>query len=309
MVNSISRVDISSLTPETFAERYQQTGTPVVITGLLGNDCEWTLDYLCEKLGDREFVFRNYGRQRYNQDRREWKTIGSGVALQTMSFADYAELLRNRKAHESDIYMGKCSLKNTPLADTHSLKTIGEKLGLTQAATHLNMYMGPGGHRSGLHYDSVDGTLMQLHGTKKVVMFPSSQTYNLYPFPVYLHLRYGLKMRSWFSRVSLENPDFVSFPKFKEALQHKHEVLLNQGETLFIPAGWWHEVTALGDDMVCSVNRFWRIYPTSRAVLSWTRWRASLGMLCALPYMVLTLAIALLGSDRKQKLSKILHRV
>ena len=309
MVDSISRVDISSLTLETFAECYQKTGTPVVITGLLENEREWTLDYLCEKLGDREFVFRNYGRNRYNQDRRQWKTIGSGVALQTMSFKDYAELLRNRKAHESDIYMGKCSLKNTPLADTPSLNRIGEKLGLTQSATHFNMYMGPGGHRSGLHYDSVDGTLMQLHGAKKVVLFPPSQTYNLYPFPVYLHLRHGLKMRSWFSQVSLENPDLASFPKFKEALQHQYEVILNQGETLYIPSGWWHEVIALGDEMVCSVNRFWRVYPTSRAIFSWTRWRASLGMICAVPYMVLTLAIALFSNGRTQKLRKILHRV
>lgn len=112
-----------------------------------------------------------------------------------MPFTEYAEILRNYKAHENDINLGKFPPKNTTLADTSSLKSIGEKLGLTKPISDLNIYVAPGCHRSGLHHDSVDGTLMQLHGTKKLVLFPPSQTYNLYPFPIYIHLRYGLKLR------------------------------------------------------------------------------------------------------------------
>jgi lysine-specific demethylase 8/hypoxia-inducible factor 1-alpha inhibitor (HIF hydroxylase) len=131
--------------------------------------------------------------------------------------------------------------------------------------------------------------------------------YNLYPFPIFIHLRHGLKLRSSFSQVYPENPDFQSFPKLKKALRHKYEVILNQGEVLFIPAGWWHEVTALGDEMVCSVNRFWGVYPTSRIVFSRIRWRIYIGYLLALPDVVLKLAIALFSRDNKQKLSKILQ--
>lgn len=307
MVKPILRLNISSLTPEIFVERYQKAGNPLIITGLLDTECDWNLDYLCEKFGNQEFIFRNPGRERYKQDKRKWTSIGSGVALQSMPFIEYAEMWRNYKAHENDINLGKCPLKSTTLADTPSLKIIGEQLGLTKPASDMNIYVAPGGHSSGLHYDLVDGTLMQLHGAKKVVLFPPSQTYNLYPFPVYIHLRYGLKLRCWFSQVYPEDPDFKSFPKFKEALQHKREVILNKGETLYIPAGWWHEVIALGDEMVCAVNRFWRIYPTSRAMFSWTRWRAVCGMICALPYMSLSLVSAIGSSSRKQKLSKISH--
>ncbi len=308
-VNSILRVDISSLTSETFAERYQKTGTPVLITGLLETEPDWNLEYLSEKFGNQAFLFRNYGGERYKQDVRQWKSIGSGVDMQSMGFTEYAELLRNQKAHESDICLGKCPLKNTTLADTPPLKTIGEKLNLTKPASDLNIYVTPGGHSSGLHYDSLDGTLMQLHGAKRVVFFPPSQTYNLYPFPVYLHLRYGLKLRAWFSQACLENPDFQSLPKFREALEHKREVILNRGETLYIPAGWWHEVISLGDEMVCAVNRFWRVYPTSRAVFSWNRWRAVLGIISALPYSFLNFAIALGSRNRKQNLGKLSHRL
>jgi lysine-specific demethylase 8/hypoxia-inducible factor 1-alpha inhibitor (HIF hydroxylase) len=52
----------------------------------------------------------------------------------------------------------------------------------------------------------------------------------LLTFPVYAHLRHGLKLRAWFSQVYPDKPDFESFPKLKEALQHKQELILNQGE-------------------------------------------------------------------------------
>lgn len=303
IVNQIQRVDVSSLTPETFFQRYQKTGIPVVITGLI-KECDWNLDYLCENLGTQKFLLRNYGKERYQLDKRNWTNIGSGVEAQSMPFTDYAELLRNRKAHENDIYLAKCSIKNTPLAHTQSLNNIGE-LGLSKPVSDLNIWIGPSGHVESLHYDPVDGTLMQLHGAKKVVLFPPSQLSNLYPFPFYVHLLHGLKLRSWFSQVYPEQPDFESFPKLKQALQHKYEVILERGEVLYIPAGWWHEVTALGDEMVCSVNRFWSISPVSRVVFSWSKWRTYLGFLCAVPYILLSLAIAALSRDRKQKIRKI----
>lgn len=309
LVKPILRVDISSITPEIFFEKYQKTGTPVIITGLLEHEPDWNLDYLCEKFGNQKLLFRNYGRDRYKQDKRQWKSIGSGVALQSMSFTEYAQMLRNHKAHDNNISLGKYPLKNTTLADNQSLKKAGEKLGLNKSISDLNIYVAPGGHRSGLHYDSVDGTLMQLHGAKKLVLFPPSQTCNLYPFPVYIHLRYGLKLRCWFSQVYPENPDLQLFPKFQQALQHKREVILTQGEVLYIPAGWWHDVTALGDEMVCAVNRFWRVYPPQRVVFSWNRWRAVIGNICALPYLLLHLTTVLFSRNRKQTLSKMSHRV
>ncbi len=309
LINAIPRVDVSSLTPEIFFERYRKTGKPVVITGMLKDEAEWNLDYLCEKLGDRQFFLRNYGSERYKHDKRNWSTIGSGVELQSHPFNEYAEMLRNRQAHENHIFLGKGSITNTPLADTPSFKYLGEKLGLTKHTTGFNLYMGPGGHVTNLHYDIADGTLMQLYGAKKVVLFPPSATSNLYPFPIYTHLRHGLKLRCWYSQVDIEKPDLQSFPKFKQALQHQQEVILNQGETLYIPAYWWHEVTSLGEDMVCSVNRFWRVYPTSRAIFSWNLGRAILGNMCALPYFFMNLATAIFSSNKKQKLNKVLYKI
>lgn len=305
-VNQIQRIKASSLTTNTFVENYQKPGTPVVITGLL-LDCDWTLDYLCQQLGDRKFLLRSYGQARYKQDKRQWTNIGSGVEAQVLPFSEYTKLLRNRQAHIQDLYLAKCSIKNTPLSQTLAFNSIAAQLGLTQPFSDLNLWLGPGGHVECLHYDATDGTLVQLHGAKKVVLFPPSQLSKLYPFPLSIHLRHGLKLRSWFSQVYPETPDLKSFPQFAEALPHKHEVILQQGELLYIPAGWWHEVTALGEEMVCSVNQFWRVLPRRRALFSVSVWRNYLGILFALPYIGAKLAIAIFSSDRQQKISKILQ--
>jgi len=309
---TVPRFDFSSLIPQTFVEHYQKHGIPIIITGLLNPSSTWNLDYLCHQLKTQEFLLRRYGKNRYQEDKRQWQNIGSGVDTTSTPFVEYAAMLRNHEAHQQDVYLAKCSLKSTPLNEKEIVSTMRDKLpqlGLEKPISDFNLWVGPGGHVECLHYDQMDGTLIQLYGTKKIVLFPPSQTPNLYPFPLYVHLYNGLKLRSWFSQLYPDSPDFQSFPKFHEALHHKQEVLLNPGEILYIPAGWWHEVTALGDDMVCSVNRFWRVYPTSRAIFSWTRLRAYLGSLFAIPYVALSLFIALTSPQRKQRLKEILQMI
>lgn len=307
---TLPKIPLSELTPEQFVRSYRNPGLPVIITGLLQPDWDWNLDYLCQQLGEQAFLLRYYGQDRYQQDKRTWTSIGSGVQTQSKPFVEYAELLRDHTAHTQDIYLAKCSLQNTALANTDAIQTVKtelQQLGLEHPASSLNLWVGPGGHVECLHYDPMDGTLIQLHGSKRVVLFPPSQTFNLYPYPFYAHLRYGLKLRSWFSRVYPDNPDLTAFPRFQKALAHKYDVTLGPGEVLYIPAGWWHEVTALGDEMVCSVNRFWRVYPTQRAVLFWGRWRAYLGSACAVPNVIWSLGLALFSRDRQQKIKEILQ--
>ncbi|HEY9640048.1 MAG TPA: cupin-like domain-containing protein [Coleofasciculaceae cyanobacterium] len=296
------------MTQDLFVRRYQMPGVPVILTGIVSPDWNWTLEYLCNQLGNQSFLLRRYGQERYQQDKRTWTSIGSGVPPETQSFATYAELLRSREAHEQDIYLAKCSIENTPLAQTAAIEQIQShlhQLGL-QPASRMNLWVGPGGHMECLHYDPTDGTLIQLHGSKQVALFPPSQTANLYPFPVYVHLWHGMKVRSWFSQVYPDRPDFAAFPRLRQALNHRYDLVLQQGEVLYIPSGWWHEVTALGDEMVCSVNRFWKV-PTHRAWLSWQRWRAFLGSICALPNVGFSLMQALLSRDRQHQIKQVLQ--
>lgn len=107
-------------------------------------------------------------------------------------------------------------------------------------------------------------------------------------------------MRASYSQVYPDAPDFKAFPNFKKALEYRQECILNQGEVMFILAGWWHEVICVGSDMVCSVNRFWHVRPFRRAIGSWNKWRIHLGSALATPHIAGNLFTMLDKSNRRE---------
>jgi ribosomal protein L16 Arg81 hydroxylase len=62
-----------------------------------------------------------------------------------------------------------------------------------------------------------------------------------------------------FSEVDCESPDNVAHPAFQNA--HKRELVLEPGEALFLPVGWWHHVRALDVSITVTFTNF--IYPNS----------------------------------------------
>lgn len=306
---SIARIHAADITPQSFFEDYQKEGIPVIVTGLLEGEPDWDLGYLSEKLGHLEFPVRHYGRDRYQQDKRTWKTTGSGVEVKTLRFLDYASLLESSEALAQDIYLARCALTHTPLANHAALTQAETHLGLKFPVSALNLWVGPSGHTSCLHYDPMDGSLIQMYGAKRVVLFPPSQLYNLYPFSVWNHLCYGLKRRAVYSQVYPDRPDFEVFPNVKHALEHRYEVVLNQGELLFIPSGWWHEITSLGNGVVCSINRWWQVYPLARAVRLWGKWRVHWGSVLAFPHIAWDILKAVSSTNQLAEVSKLVQRL
>lgn len=258
-MNSVDRVHFSTLTPELFHGKYRSKSQPVVITGAFEGVADWTLDVLEEKLGSGEYGVRVYGKDYRKKPKREWKKYSE---FKPYSVPDYLGLLRDRTAHEQSMYMAQVAFGTTALAATirDRVQQLEQKCDMEtiHPLMDLNLWLGPAGHTEPLHFDTGDGTLMQLHGSKHVTLFPPSQTANLYPFPFYREIP------PWFSQVDTEKPDPAVFPNYPEALKHKVEVVIDEGEILFIPVSWWHEVTALGSDYVCSVNRFWKVKPLTR---------------------------------------------
>jgi len=71
---------------------------------------------------------------------------------------------------------------------------------------------------------------------------------------------------SWaFAQVRQSQPDYARWPRLEGAMRQRIELVLDEGEVLFIPACCAHEISgeALLDDgtpaeHVLSMNRFWR---------------------------------------------------
>lgn len=283
LTSTIPRVPIESLTTQDFFEKHRSANQPAIVLNLLPQQPSWDLDYLCHYLGDYPTPVRAYGRERYQQDKRQWQEIGRGMQPTTLSFAEFAQLIQRQEARDRDIYLAKFPLTNTPLAHHPVLEEMINRLGLRFPATSFNLWIGPGGHTTCLHYDPVDSLLIQLQGSKNVALFPPQELNNLYPFPVSVHLKHGLKLRASYSQVYPDRPDFATFPKLRQALQQRYDLTLRAGEVLYLPAGWWHEVTTVGDEVVCSINRFWHPHPLTAPAWSWNKWRVHLGSALALP--------------------------
>jgi hypothetical protein len=101
------------------------------------------------------------------------------------------------------------------------------------------------------HVDEWNNIGCVVAGRRRCTLFPPEQIANLYIGPLDFAPT-GAPM----SLVSLRHPDFVRYPKFREALAAAHAADLAPGDAIFIPALWWHHVESLEPFNVL-VNYWW----------------------------------------------------
>jgi tRNA wybutosine-synthesizing protein 5 len=103
-----------------------------------------------------------------------------------------------------------------------------------------NLWFAAAGHLTPLHYDIYDNFLNQIIGRKKVTLFSPSDKEYLYDLSGSPDL------------VNLFDPDYERFSHFRRATPI--EFILEPGDTLYQPAGWFHQIESL--DVTISVNYF-----------------------------------------------------
>src|SRR5690606_34934793 len=74
----------------------------------------------------------------------------------------------------------------------------------------VNLWIGPGGNTSPLHFDDRHNLFAQIHGHKRFALFAPADYAWLYPYPVNSSCPHA-------SRVSLRNPDLSAFPNLPRA--------------------------------------------------------------------------------------------
>lgn len=112
---------------------------------------------------------------------------------------------------------------------------------------HVYLWIGTGGTRTPLHFDSYSNLFVQLVGVKYIRIYGVEETTKLY---VSKDESYGLQGNM--SAIDCEQDDFSAHPFAKDAIYQ--EVVLFPGDALYIPARAWHYVRSLSTSM--SVN-FW----------------------------------------------------
>ncbi|WP_229459161.1 cupin-like domain-containing protein [Massilia cavernae] len=161
-------------------------------------------------------------------------------AMQDMSMLEYLELV-SAGTHDLPPYLG-----NLELRELNSLchwPAYFRKMGPPR------FWVGPAGTVTPLHCDYDDNIFAQVWGTKRIFLAPPHHDEYLYPSEANAIL-FG-------SPFDPEAPDYEEFPLARKASMI--ECIVNPGDMLYVPAGWYHQVRALTFSL--SANRWARAVP------------------------------------------------
>ncbi len=164
-----------------------------------------------------------------------------------LPFGEAMDLIESSKAPGPCYYLRRNLLTELGVGNDETLP--GAFLLTRGTKKSERLWVSSQGSVTPLHYDTRNNLLAQMHGSKVVTMFPSSEHERMYPMEFTgTHL---------LSHVDPETVDESRFPNFPCDLQITVE--FHPGDTLFIPPFWWHHVRSR--ELSISVNVFWQLRP------------------------------------------------
>jgi hypothetical protein len=161
-------------------------------------------------------------------------------AMQDMAMGEYLDLVAGTP-QELPPYLGNLELRE--LNRLCHWPTYFDKMGPPR------FWIGPAGTVTPLHCDYDDNIFAQIWGSKRIFLAPPHHDQFLYPSEANAIL-FG-------SPFNPEAPDFDKFPLARQA--NMVECIVQPGDMLYVPAGWYHQVRALTFSL--SSNRWARAVP------------------------------------------------
>lgn len=219
-----------SIPRDEFMQRYVRGCRPVVITGLARDWpalTRWTPEGLKQRFGhlDVEIQAERNADPKFEQNKLLHRRIRNFGAFIDQVLAG---------GHTNDYYMtaNNLALRRPEFApllqDVGSLPEYVDAGALSRSAS---FWFGPGGTITPLHHDTFMLLHTQVLGRKRWRFVSPLQTPRVYNFD------------NVFSPVDLDAPDLARYPAFAQATVL--DVTVEPGETIFLPLGWWHQVTSL----------------------------------------------------------------
>jgi len=230
----IERVECTS---DDVARRLSGLRKPLIISGLHS-------DFEFFKQWDFDF-FTNYSASITVQKPEE-----DGVNYFFQYFQlQFAEFVR-RLGKGEKLYIGAQEIlgQGGHRSDKNGLGELAEYLKVPKWFDHkriwsANLWMGAGNNRTLLHYDPWDTLLMLADGEKKFVIFPDSESPNMYQFSAF-NFKALFQGKVIHSKIRPLNVQTRYRKKFSRA--KGFEGTLQAGEAMFVPAGFWHYVESSG---------------------------------------------------------------
>ncbi|MFT3979356.1 MAG: cupin-like domain-containing protein [Ferruginibacter sp.] len=217
---------VESITPEDFKKNYYDPKKPLVIKGLAKKwpaYNKWNWDYFIDIVGDKEVgVYNNVKSDSYTP-------INTADAY--MKFGDY---LRKVKAGPLDLRIFLFNIfQHAPQITTDF--TWPDELMNGFVKKFPMLFVGGEGSITHMHFDIDMSHILhtQFTGKKRVLLFPHGEQHKLYrkPWEVLSLANYAHYNEQF---------DYETYPATR--LAQGYEVILEHGDTLFMPAGYWHHM-------------------------------------------------------------------
>ena len=223
-LNEIPRV--ARISKKEFLEEFVRPQKPVVIENLIEDwpaYKKWDLDYIKQVAGEKQVPLYD--------NRPISSEFKFNEAHTTMKMADYIDLLKSGPTNYR-IFLYQLLREVPALQKDFSFPDIGLRF-LKQLPT---LFFGGQQSKVFMHYDIDYANIMHFHfhGKKQCILFPPSESVHLYKVPHALIAR---------EDIDFNNPDYAKFPALKKAEGYITE--LKHGESLYMPEGYWHQMTYL----------------------------------------------------------------
>ncbi|KAK0404150.1 hypothetical protein QR680_017312 [Steinernema hermaphroditum] len=223
---------------DTFS-RHVVHGTPVVIRRAVENmpaTQKWSFEYLHHILSHRHVPIE-YGS--YTED---------SFSQKVRTFHDFlVELVEsgNKNSKVKAGYLAQHRLFDQVPVLENDVPTPDYCFCHPQNEAHVekHIFLGKGGSASPMHHDPRDNFFCQIQGRKFFRLISPKFKENLYLFDD--------PMAKNSSQIDLEDPDLEEFPLFKNVIIE--DVLLQPGDALFIPKGYFHYVASIDPSISVSM--------------------------------------------------------
>jgi hypothetical protein len=234
----VDRVD--TISAEDFQQRYYLPLKPVVISTLAKDWpalTKWNWAYFKDIVGSKKVgLYNNIKSDAYTpiNTADDYKTFGEYVDMVSKGPAAWRIFLFNIFDHAPQL------TEDFTWPD-HLMKGFVKKYPM--------LFVGGATSITHMHFDIDMSHILhtQFTGRKRVLLFPFEEQHKLYrkPFEV-------LSLADFSNYYENGNPDYAQFPALK--LAKGYEVILNHGDTLFMPAGYWHHMEYLDSGFAMSLR-------------------------------------------------------
>ncbi|MFM2138131.1 MAG: hypothetical protein RJA57_438 [Bacteroidota bacterium] len=241
---------VDNIEPATFRKEFYEPGIPVVIRGLSRNwpaATRWNWDYFKQLVGEQQVpLYNNTKSDAYTPINRadDYKTFGEYIDMIRCGPAGWRIFLFNIFDHAPE-------LTRDFTWPEHLMRGFVKKYPM--------LFVGGAGSITHMHFDIDLSHILhtQFGGRKRVLMFPFNEQHKLYRKP------WEVLSLADFSNYYVEGAiDYEKFPALKMA--RGLDFILEPGDTLFMPSGYWHHMEYLESGFAMSLRA---LQPTLRGKL------------------------------------------